>query len=700
MPTGTEKVCIYNINDFPYKSLFQKVSVCSDRRGHYYLNVPCAFDIESTTILDTKRSTVEHNEYLGFMYIWQFCFDNLVIMGRTWEEFIIFLNRLADTLELTENKRLVIYVHYLAYEFQFIRNFINIESVFARKKRVPMKVQFNKAFEFRCSYFLSNMSLDKFIKNTPNAKFFKQSGDDFDYHVKRLPNTVLTEQQLGYCYCDVRGLCEAISYLLIDDTIASIPLTSTGFLRRDVRKVVLSNPRNIKQIKSMALTPELYVLCKTASRGGNTHANAIHSNQIILDMKSKDRKSSYPAEMVVDNYPVTKFRTARPSEENVISLTKEYACLLDITLYNVSLKKVQVMPYIALAKCINVSKDRILDNGRITHASNCSMVCTDVDFNIIDSQYSYSSIEVRSIYVAEYGKLNNEFRNLLMEYFHQKCLLENGDPYLYAKFKNKINAFFGMMLTDICNPDILYNGSTAEPWGAGEIDLYGALESHYNKRNTFLNYQHGLWVTANARKRLQDALDIVDDDGVYCDTDSVKYIGDHEKDFEKLNLEWLSICDNNDIKPYVDANGKRTYLGTWEDDGNYKQFKTLGAKKYCYTLQNDEEEHLHITVAGLSKAKGAEYLESVGGINAFNIGTVVPKNKSGRTVAYYNDEETTKTITVDDCTFTIGSNVAVVDAEYTFGISDDYYDYLLTMETITDELKGEINYEDNFQTDK
>lgn len=694
---------VYDCNYYYFRNLANR-NICSDKRGNNYINLPISFDIETTSIKDKGRSTVEQKDrYLGFMYIWQFCFNDVVIMGRTWEELLYFFDKLHSELELSDGRRLVIYVHYLAFEFQFIRNFIEIESVFARRKRVPMKVQFNHGFEFRCSYFLSNMPLDKFIKNTPNAKFLKRSGDDFDYHVMRLPNTPLTESQLGYCYCDVRGLCEAIAHLLEEDTIASIPLTSTGFLRRDARKVVRSNKENISNIIETQLSPTLYVLCKTASRGGNTHANAIHSNQILHNLKSKDRKSSYPAEMVVDRYPVSKFRIATPTESNVRSLTQEYACLIDITLYDVSLKRVQVMPYISLSKCIAVSKERTMDNGRITHCSHCSFVCTDVDFNIICSQYRFSSIEVRSIYVAQYGKLNNEFRNLIMEYFYEKCRLETGDKYLYAKFKNKINAFFGMMLTDICNPDIIYNSSTVEPWTTSEIDLESMLAAHYKKRSTFLIYQHGVWVTANARYRLQEALDLVDSDGVYCDTDSVKYMGDYDAEFKALNSRWLDICDNNDIKPYVDVNGKRTYLGKWEDDGDYELFKTLGSKKYAYTEKGDEKQELHITVAGLSKEKGAEYLDSIGGIEKFKIGTVVPKSKSGRTVAYYNDEIEIKTITIDNCTFTTSSNVAVIDAEYTFGISDDYYDYLATFgESETDlkknELKEIIKNEDNYET--
>lgn len=685
---------------------------CSTKRMAY-LNIPATFDIETTTIRNTRKSLeTGKDEYIGFMYIWQFCLLDRVCMGRTWEEFQELLDKLREGLRLDANRRLVIYAHNLAFEFQFVRNFIDVESVFARKKRVPIKVEFNYAFEFRCSYFLSNMSLEKFVKNTPNAKFNKQSGENFDYKKVRLPNTKMTEEELGYCYCDVRGLSEAIQHLLKEDTIASMPLTSTGFLRREVRKAVLANPKNREEVKRCQLNSALYVMCKTAARGGNTHANPLYSNIIIDDMKSKDRKSSYPAEMVVDNYPVTAFRKVRPSRLNFDTLVGDKAVLMDITLRNVELNTIGVIPYIPLAKLTKVVNP-ICDNGRISSAAELSIVCTDIDWRIICSQYTFDKdFHINNLYYAEYGKLNNEFRKLLMDYFYQKEILNpdknpNADPYIYAKFKNRINAFFGMMLTDICNPEIVYDPYADDIWGKGEINLDYMLSKHYNSRNTFLTYQHGIWVTANARKRLQDALDAVGEDAIYTDTDSVKYIGNHDADIKRVNDDWLATCENNDIKPYVEVYGERIYLGIWADEPDMKQFVTMGAKKYAYIKKGDDSNALNITVAGLNKEKGADYLcklakkKGVDPIQLFKRGTVIPAGSAGRTTAYYNDLDEPIEITVNGTKVVTGSNVAIVDGTYTFGISNDYFSYLFDLDPTRfdeyeNENKGDLNYEDYF----
>jgi len=692
--TEPETVKIYDIKSFPF-DLLPNYSV-SRKNDRTYLNVIAAFDIETTTITPPLGSELPP---YGFMYIWQMCIDKYVCMGRTWEEFQTFLDSVATHYNLTSERRLCIYVHNLSFEFQFIRNFLNIEdtSVFARAKRKVVRCDANNAFQFRCSYFLSNMSLAKFLKNTPNVKFQKQSGDDFDYKKLRLPITPLTDEELSYCYCDVRGLCEALSYYFKSDTMASIPMTSTGFLRREARIAVRENPDNISKVQECALTEEQYNLCKYAVRGGNTHANAIYSDILLRDLHSKDIKSSYPAVMVACKFPVTPFIITAPTHENLQTLiyNEHKACLLTITLYSVQLLNTATIPYIALGKCRKV-RNTICDNGRVVTADYVSLTCTDIDYKIITSQYSFEEIEVTDLQYADYGYLNNELRNLIMEYFHKKETLNpkinpNADPYIYMKFKNRINAFFGMMLTDICPQPIVYDSSTIESWQKGENNIADQLQKHYRSRKTFLSYQHGVWVTANARQRLQEGLDVCGEDIVYCDTDSCKYLFDHNADFEALNEKWYEQCEESTIKPYTEVNGKRIYLGIWDDDGEYDYFKTLGAKKYCYIERNNPQ--LHITVAGLNKAKGAKFLESNGGIDSFKVGLTIPPDYSGRTTAYYNDHKESYQLTINNCTFTTGSNVGIVNTTYKLGISDDYLDYLLSINpnlTIQDLEENEL----------
>ena len=168
-------------------------------------------------------------------------------------------------------------------------------------------------------------------------------------------------------------------------------------------------------------------------------------------------------------------------------------------------------------------------------------------------------------------------------------------------------------------------------------------------------------------------------DTIYCDTDSVKYIGDHEKEFEAYNERLNRECREKGVVNYVEVNGKRYYMGIFDKEQGYDEFITLGAKKYAF-LQNGK---LGITVSGLSKKKGAEELEKKGGLRRFQRNEVF--YNSGRTIAQYNSAKV-HDITVNGCTFSTASNLAIVDTTYTLGISD-------TMLDIIERLQGDKDYE-------
>ena len=174
-----------------------------------------------------------------------------------------------------------------------------------------------------------------------------------------------------------------------------------------------------------------------------------------------------------------------------------------------------------------------------------------------------------------------------------------------------------------------------------------------------------MFVTSYCRRNLQLVIDEIGIDVVYCDTDSVKYIGNYDYVFEKINSEFIKKCESLDIKNYIEYNGKTFYLGLYDKEPGYLKFKTLGAKKYAFVSRETNE--LGVTVSGLNKEKGAKELKEKGGINAFEIGTTF--YDSGRTTAYYNNEDI-HVIEVDGVKIETASNIALVDTTYTLGISD------------------------------
>lgn len=675
---GVINEVVYNVNDFPYGKLFS-LPTCKGKRTTYY-NVSASFDIESSTIEPPKvNDTYVYTPY-AFMYHWQFCIDNKVIFGRTWEEFQYFINRIQRALRLDKHTKLVVYIHNLSYEFQFMKEFIHIDDMFAKDARKPMKIQAD-GIEFRCSYFLSNMSLLKFCENSELC-YHKKLADDLDYRIVRTPRTPLTEIEQAYCYNDVRGLCECIDSMLQSDTIATIPLTNTGYVRREYRQAMNTRENRYNFVKTQ-LKPKQYNMLKRAFRGGNTHANRFLANLILEDIYSFDISSSYPTSIQIDEFPMGKFMYCNlDNQEKLDYFCSTYCVVLDITIYKVNAKYDTVIPYIPISQCYERSKI-INDNGRILSADIVRLTITNIDLDIIRSQYDFEGFTVNEAMYATRGKLPKELRLKLLDFYTAKTQLKGieGKDYEYMKSKNRLNSTYGMMVTDIQHNDIAYDIETME-WNTVIPDLEGAIESFYKSRNNFLSYQWGVFVTANARKRLQTMLDIVGRDVVYTDTDSIKFRNQkHIAEFEAINKELELQAETNDIKAYVDRTdideGKevttRYYLGTWDNDGNYIRFKTLGAKKYCYEkIKNDKKTKqmkkvFEITVSGMSKEKGAK---QVGNIENFNIETTY--HDVGRTTSWYNDSEIHE-ITVNGDKFITASNIGVLENTYTLGVTNEYW---------------------------
>ena len=372
--------------------------------------------------------------------------------------------------------------------------------------------------------------------------------------------------------------------------------------------------------------------------------------------------------MMMDLYPQTAFFPVK----NETFFNRDlggYAQLIHIRWKTIKYVGSCGIPYIALSKCRAITSDKVIDNGRVLYAGFCEMVITDIDYEIILNEYEFEDFYIESVYCSRYGPLAPEFKTIVMQYFRAKTELK-GDPdklYEYLKSKNRLNALYGMMCQKIDHDHVTYDGDAyvTEP-----VALEDCIAKYYKSYNSFLSYQHGVWVTANARARLRKMLNVVGKDVIYCDTDSIKCINDHNADFEKEN-ERIRKAAKAAGAYATDRNGKVQYLGVWENetaDSLYQQFKTLGAKKYVY-VQNGET---HSTIAGVSKKVGADYFDKHG-LNAFDIGTRV--TDSGHLTAYYNDDAL-HYIEVNGCRMLTGSNVALVNNSYTIGVTDEYLDLL------------------------
>ena len=121
----------------------------------YYLDAVCAFDIETSVIkIDSQQESI--------MYVWQFAIEGDVFFGRTWEEYVDFAYTLSTYANMS-GCTVLVYVHNLAYEWQWLRSLFEFKSedVFLVKARKVLKAK-SGYIEYRCAYLLTNMSLAEF----------------------------------------------------------------------------------------------------------------------------------------------------------------------------------------------------------------------------------------------------------------------------------------------------------------------------------------------------------------------------------------------------------------------------------------------------------------------------------------------------------------------------------------------------------
>lgn len=400
-----------------------------------YKNIITAFDIETTRLSDIEQS---------IMYVWQWQFGkDITVLGRTWGEFIEFCQKLREYLE---GMYLVVYVHNLSYEFQFLRGVYDFkpEEVFAINPRKVLKCNMFDCLEFRCSYLHSNMNLDTYTKKM-GVKHQKLTGS-FDYEKIRYPWTPLTETEIAYCVHDVRGLVEALEIELEHDhdNLYKVPLTSTGYVRRDAKRAMQRASK--QQLVECLPDYELYKMLREAFRGGNTHANRFYANYTIKNVHSADRSSSYPDVQCNCQFPMSEFfRVGEADLDDVDRLIKKKkAVLMRVTIWGLKLRRFDWgCPYLSLNKCRAISGEK-LDNGRVLEAAYLETTLTDIDLSIILEEYTFEHIKFSDVAYARYGYLPQPLVKCITDYYHKKTELKGvmGEELLYMKSKNKLNSLY------------------------------------------------------------------------------------------------------------------------------------------------------------------------------------------------------------------------------------------------------------------
>lgn len=642
-----------------------------------------SFDIETTSYLVLNGVAISAEDYENLtkkeqqacekcscMYIWMFSINDTVYYGRTWEEFVIFIQRLNE--KVPELK--IVFIHNLAFEFQYLKSYFKFKEVMARKARKVMKAKMEDYnIELRCSYMMSNVGLAKLplLFNLPVEKMV----GDLDYNKIRHPKTKLTDKELGYCENDCLVVYHYIKYELETyENVKNIPVTSTGHVRRELKNLVRKDYK-YKRLTRKAINtdPHIYMMLCEAFGGGYTHANYTYAGDIIENVDSWDFTSSYPYVMVTHRFPSDKFLPCNVKRIEQMNVNNAY--LIRVKMINVKSKYWN--NFLSQSKCREIRGGRY-DNGRIMKADSLETTLTDVDFRLLHEAYEFE-YEILECYYATYRYLPKQFINFILDKYVLKTEYKGveGKEAEYNRQKSLFNSLYGMSVTNTIRDEVTYDNTTG--WHEEPITNEEIIKKlKEEEKEGFLSFSWGVWVTAYARNNLLKNAMLVDDYLIYCDTDSLKIkegydisVIENYNKFVENKIKHVSEVLKIPLNRYApkDIKGKTRMLGVFDNDGHYNKFITQGAKKYAY---EDEEGKLHITVSGVPK-KGVVALQ--GDLSNFKDDLVFNYSDTGKSTLFYCEEQKPCILKDEEgieCEVKDKSGCCLVPNTYTLGKSLEY----------------------------
>lgn len=613
-----------------------------------------SFDIETTSYYIYKNKQCKAINYLKLsekekrdaipmstMYIWMFSINTQVYYGRTWSEFIDFLKLLEADVPYTK----YVFVHNLAFEFQFLKSIFDFEDVMARKSHKVMTAKMKDyKIILKCSYMMSNCALE-YLPDLFKLPVEKKVGD-LDYSLERTSITPLSEKELGYCEND----CLVVYHYILNELktyedVKHIPTTSTGKVRRELQDLVRTDFKYRRIVhKAINVNPHIFNMLQDAFMGGYVHANWVYADEIIKNVDSYDEVSAYPYVLVTHKFPSSEFRKCNITK--VKDMSKRLAYLLRVRFTNLKCKYYN--NFISASKC-HIISNASYDNGRIIQAEMIEITLTDIDFYFILDTYS-CSYQILECYYANYNYLPKTFINFVLDKYENKTKYKDNPEYEleYQKEKGKFNSLYGMSVTNMIRDNVIFDDEIKR-WSESELtneEIIDKLKAE--KKKSFLSFAYGVWVTSYARNNLLRRItDGLDEYLIYTDTDSLKLKEGYDKSIiDKYNesvkerIEFVSDILHIEKSRFApkDIHGKAHMLGLFESETEegrlhtYDEFITQGAKKYAYSIDGK----IKLTVSGVPKKKGSKALKS---LKDFKDDFVFTYEDVGKHLLFYTEDQ-------------------------------------------------------------
>lgn len=594
------------------------------RRDHKFSNLVAGFDTETTAIID-------HTPQYAFMYEWTFGVEDMIVYGRTWDEFRELLLNIKADLKLSSEFQLIVFDQRLKYEFQFFKDelWIDDKDFIARDSHKVLQCVANDAFAFRCSAEYSELTLDQMgaVIGIPKLK-------GYDYAKIRHSKTPLDLFELDYCEHDVRILLEYFKKEREKyGQVWKIPLTAT----RIVKNLIYHYFRQMGSVQTLRAnqfrdTPQDMLMLNKLQRayfGAFNYSDLIYDNIPVDDVFGVDFQSSYGAQMLLNKFPIKKFKPEPIPEDWRELLSEKYerkALLIRCKIKQLK-NKYPRFGFLPTSKEWSFNEKRtVTSQDKILYCPEIILTLTDIDFKLMLKFYQFDvkSFEILELHSSKYAPLPNYIVATIVDLYLKKVKIKTRNKKIekqreltplekaeYTYAKTMISRIYGVFVQKPLMLKYHYNRELKklEPL---KDDNDEAIEEFVKKEYDPVLYQWGVWVTAYGRREILENFAAIsletdsrgtnknNDAVLYSDTDSLKFVGDCYIDIilqynENVKAKLRHFCEMNRLYGYKfeELEG----IGEFEIE-HYQTFKTIGLKKYCFIDDNGE---FVAKLSGLSK---------------------------------------------------------------------------------------------------
>ena len=481
------------------------------------------------------------------VYLWRILgVDNLIDqIGISMDSFMSFIAGLGDG---------VIYFHNLSFDGEFIiwhlleNNYTYDEELKAVNTfrsiidetgsiySISVKHSNNAVTEFRCSYKL----FPKSIKDIGEMVGIQKLNETHDYNEIKHYNSIeeLTEEEVKYITNDVRIMVELIRYLQSKD-IKGLIMSSSAYKNWQKDKYCLCKNEMKKNENE-----EVVEIVRKSYRGGITKVNPKYAGIEFNDVISFDVNSLYPSVMYDNPMPIGDGKIY-PSLEEGRRDRRHLFIVVALVMYG----KVRTGQHAFIGNQSGFSYARKYSYDEVIE--NKVLYLWEKEWELFKQVYDS---EYKILKVVGFKKANNVFKDYIDRWYAVKKNAKNETERSLAKLMlNSLYGKFGMNDSRV----------TKIPVAIGDTIIYKTIENN----TTYYYKEVASYITSMARVKLASFMNKCGDNFLYCDTDSVYYIGHEIPDV---------------FKDVIDPKK----LGYWKYEGHYTRFKSLKAK--CYLKQLDD----------------------------------------------------------------------------------------------------------------